>query len=61
MTIHSTLSVVAIRQEIQDIIEGKQKVGNNTLSNAPHTLATVTDSEWKYPYPREQAAFPAVS
>jgi glycine dehydrogenase len=32
---------------------------NNALKNAPHTAAVVTATDWKHPYSREQAAFPA--
>ncbi|XP_067928205.1 glycine dehydrogenase (decarboxylating), mitochondrial-like [Watersipora subatra] len=52
-------ALIAIRQEIQDIIEGKQEKDDNTIKNAPHTMAVVTDSMWNHPYSREQAAFPA--
>lgn len=31
------------------------------LQNAPHTMKVVTSSAWNFPYPREKAAFPAVS
>ena len=32
---------------------------DNPLKHAPHTAAAIASSEWKHPYPREQAAFPA--
>lgn len=57
----SFVCFLVIRQEIEDIIEGKQPKDNNTLKNAPHTQALVANSEWEYPYSREQAAYPAVS
>ena len=31
----------------------------NPLQNAPHPASVVCATEWPYPYPREQAAFPA--
>eukprot|EP00435_Cladocopium_sp_Y103_P023572 s2302_g5.t1 len=31
----------------------------NPLKNAPHTQQEVCASEWKHPYTREEAAFPA--
>jgi len=31
------------------------------LQNAPHPQDVVMSSEWKYPYSREVAAYPAVS
>ena len=52
-------AMIAIRQEIQDIIDGRLPRDNNPLKNAPHTAAAVTATDWKHPYSREQAAFPA--
>jgi glycine dehydrogenase len=51
--------MIAIRGEIQEIIEGRMPRDNNVLTNAPHTAQAVTANEWKHPYSREQAAFPA--
>ena len=47
-------ALINIYEEIQSISD---KV-NNPLKNAPHTLAIITDDEWKYSYSRKQAAFP---
>jgi len=52
-------ALIAIRGEIQEIIEGRMPRDNNLLKNAPHTAQEVTATEWKHPYSREQAAFPA--
>jgi len=52
-------AMIAIRGEIQEIIEGRMPRDNNVLINAPHTAQAVTASEWNHPYSREQAAFPA--
>jgi len=52
-------ALIAIRQEIREIEEGKFDKQNNTLKNAPHTAAAVTATEWTKPYSRERAAFPA--
>jgi glycine dehydrogenase len=51
-------AMIAVRAEIQAIVDGRQPRGNNLLKNAPHTAATVTATEWSRPYTREQAAFP---
>ncbi|HSN03825.1 MAG TPA: aminomethyl-transferring glycine dehydrogenase [Nitrospira sp.] len=51
-------AMVAIRGEIQDIIDGRQPRTNNLLKNAPHTASSVTATDWNRPYTREQAAFP---
>jgi glycine dehydrogenase len=51
-------AMIAIRQEIQAVIEGTVDGTDNVLKNAPHTAATVSASQWTHPYAREQAAFP---
>jgi glycine dehydrogenase len=51
-------ALIAIRQEIQDVIDGKADKTDNVLKNAPHTAAHVTATEWTHPYTREQAAYP---
>jgi glycine dehydrogenase len=52
-------ALIAIRQEIREIEDGKFDKQNNPLKNAPHTAAAVTATEWTKPYTRERAAFPA--
>ncbi len=52
-------AMIAIREEIRDIEEGRADAEDNPLHNAPHTADMVTASEWSHPYSREQAAFPA--
>ena len=52
-------ALIAIRQEIRDIEEGRAPRENNVLTNAPHTLVQVAGNTWDRPYTREQAAFPA--
>ena len=52
-------AMIAIRGEIQDIIDGRIPRDDNPLKHAPHTAETVTATEWSHPYSREQAAFPA--
>ena len=51
-------AMIAIRREIQDVIDGKADPKDNVLKNAPHTAAAVTADAWEHPYSREQAAFP---
>jgi glycine dehydrogenase len=51
-------AMIAIREEIQDVAEGRLDKENNPLKNAPHT-AEVVAGEWNRPYARELAAFPA--
>merc|ERR1712072_1260958 len=52
-------AMLAIRTEIEDVIQGKVDPHDNPLVNAPHTQDMVTASEWTHPYSRETAAFPA--
>jgi glycine dehydrogenase len=51
--------MIAIRQEIRDIEEGRMPKDNNVLKNAPHTARVITAPEWNRPYTRDQAVFPA--
>jgi glycine dehydrogenase len=51
-------AMIAIRAEIQDVIDGKADPKDNLLKNAPHTAAAVTADQWGHPYSRERAAFP---
>lgn len=52
-------AMISIREEIQQLEEGKGDLKNNVLKNAPHTMDVVTASEWDKPYTRELAAFPS--
>ena len=52
-------ALIAIRQEIADIEEGRLPRDNNPLKNAPHTIQAIAKTDWGHPYTREQAAFPA--
>ncbi len=51
-------ALIAIRGEIQAIVDGDQPRSNNLLKNAPHTATAVTATDWNRPYTRERAAFP---
>jgi glycine dehydrogenase len=52
-------AMIAIREEIRAVEEGRMDRENNPLKRAPHTMHAVTATEWERPYTREQAAFPA--
>jgi glycine dehydrogenase len=52
-------AMIAIRQEIREIEEGRADRENNLLTNAPHTLQQVIADGWNRPYPRERAAYPS--
>ena len=51
-------AMIAIRAEIQAVIDGKADPKDNVLKNAPHTAAAVPATSGRHPYSREQAAFP---
>ena len=51
-------AMIAIRAEIQAVIDGKADAQDNVLKNAPHTAAAVAADEWMHVYSREQAAYP---
>ena len=52
-------ALIGIRGEIRAIEEGQMDRADNPLQNAPHTVHEVVASDWRHPYTREQAAFPA--
>jgi glycine dehydrogenase len=51
-------AMVAIRQEIRAIEQGRADKADNPLKNAPHTAAEVMSDGWSHAYTRQQAAFP---
>jgi glycine dehydrogenase len=51
-------ALVAIRGEIQAVIDGRADARDNVLKNAPHTAEEVSSDNWRHPYSREQAAYP---
>jgi glycine dehydrogenase len=52
-------ALIAIREEIREVEEGRAERGNNLLTNAPHTMQQVIADGWNRPYPRERAAYPS--
>jgi glycine cleavage system protein P-like pyridoxal-binding family len=51
-------ALIAIRKEIQAVLDGRADAKDNVLKNAPHTADAVTADAWTHPYSREQAAYP---
>lgn len=47
-----------IRQECEEIANGKADKEDNVLKMAPHTAAELTANEWNHSYSREKAAYP---
>jgi glycine dehydrogenase len=54
-------AMIAIRAEIQAVIDGAAHPIDNVLKNAPHPAEDVTADEWTHVYSREQAAYPVAS
>ncbi|RME14951.1 MAG: glycine dehydrogenase (aminomethyl-transferring) [Alphaproteobacteria bacterium] len=50
-------AMLAIREEIRAIEEGRMDRENNPLKNAPHTTEDLV-GDWNRPYSREQGCFP---
>jgi glycine dehydrogenase len=51
-------AMIAIRAEIQAVIDGRADPNDNVLKNAPHTASAIASADWTHPYSREQAVFP---
>jgi glycine dehydrogenase len=51
-------ALIAIRGEIQAVVDGQADAKDNVLKNAPHTAEDVASDVWSHPYSREQAAYP---
>jgi glycine dehydrogenase len=51
-------AMIAIRGEIQAVIDGVFDRDDNPLKNAPHTAAAVSADNWPHRYSRERAAYP---
>lgn len=54
-------AMIAIREEIRAIEQGRVPQDDNPLKNAPHTAETLLASEWTHPYSREAAAYPVAA
>jgi glycine dehydrogenase len=51
-------AMIAIREEIRAVEEGRADKSNNLLKNAPHTAQRISSDDWDYPYSRQEAAYP---
>ncbi|MGD0684710.1 MAG: glycine dehydrogenase (aminomethyl-transferring), partial [Streptosporangiaceae bacterium] len=52
-------AMIAISGEIARVASGDHDAADNPLKNAPHTAAMLLAADWKHPYSREDAAYPA--
>jgi glycine dehydrogenase len=51
-------AMLAIREEIRAVAEGRADRQDNVLKHAPHTAEDTTATDWPHAYSREQAAYP---
>ncbi len=51
-------ALIAIRAEIQAVLDGDADPDDNVLKNAPHTAAEAAGDTWSHPYGRAQAVYP---
>jgi glycine dehydrogenase len=51
-------AMIAIREEIRAVEQGRMDREDNPLKHAPHTAAVVTADAWKHAYARSLAAYP---
>ncbi len=54
-------AMIAIREEIRLVEQGKLPQDDNPLKHAPHTAAALLKAEWAHAYSRELAAYPVPS
>ncbi|MEA1988655.1 MAG: aminomethyl-transferring glycine dehydrogenase, partial [Pseudomonadota bacterium] len=54
-------AMLAIKDEINDVMNGALDENDNPLKNAPHTADSIMASEWLHSYSRELAAYPVES
>jgi glycine dehydrogenase len=52
-------AMIAIRDEIRAVENGRWTAEESPLRNAPHTLADVVAAEWSFAYDRDTAVLPA--
>jgi len=51
-------ALISIRQEIQEVEEGRSDPKDNPVVVAPHTASMIANDNWAHPYTRRQAAYP---
>ena len=52
-------AMLLIKEEIDDVVNGKLDKDDNPLKNAPHTALSIISDNWDHKYSREKAAYPA--
>lgn len=54
-------AMIAIRNEIEEVLTGEVDAQDNVLKNSPHTQSVLTADEWTHTYSRAKAAYPVAS
>lgn len=54
-------AMIAIKQEVEQIVNGQFPLEDNPLVHAPHTAAVVTADNWDRAYSRTQGAYPVAT
>jgi glycine dehydrogenase len=54
-------AMIAIREEIRAVEQGRWPQDDNPLKHAPHTAVSLLAADWTHPYSREQAAYPVAA
>tara|TARA_B110001452_G_scaffold63143_1_gene49877 strand:- start:122 stop:2986 length:2865 start_codon:yes stop_codon:yes gene_type:complete len=54
-------AMIAIKQEVEQVVNGQFPLEDNPLVHAPHTAAVVTADNWDRAYSRSQAAYPVAT
>ena len=54
-------AMIAIRQEIREVEQGRWPREDNPLKHAPHTAQSLLATDWPHAYTREQAAYPVAA
>ncbi|KAI9632563.1 glycine dehydrogenase mitochondrial precursor [Dioszegia hungarica] len=51
-------ALIAMRKEVDLIVDGKADKENNVFKHAPHPLAVLLDDKWDRPYSKQTAVYP---
>ncbi len=54
-------AMIAIRNEIAEVQNGRFAIEHSPLRHAPHTVFDLAEAEWNRPYSREEGVFPVGS
>ena len=51
-------AMIAIRDEINTVAQGRYAIGDSPLRHAPHTVHDLVEDNWSRPYSRAEGCFP---